>query len=112
MAPIGSEVSLRKTSSGRIRATRGEQSRRIGGPDHGMFDRRSPQKAWPVRWAQTAPRASSLSERRFVAFGADVQIPSGGPCVSVMQAANLRNRDDAAATRWLDLSRNGCISAE
>ena len=30
----------------------------------------------------------------------------------MMQPTNLRNRDDAASTRWLDLSRNRCIPVE
>jgi hypothetical protein len=48
----------------------------------------------------------------FVAFGADVQIPSGRPHVSVVQAADLRNRDDVAHRRWFDFARRACVTIE
>ncbi len=40
------------------------------------------------------------------------RVISGGPRVSVMQTANLGYSHDAAATRYLDLSRNRRVSIE
>ena len=44
-----------------------------------------------------------------VAFGSNVQIPSRGPRVSVMQAANLRNRDDSALGWRFNLARHRSV---
>ena len=45
----------------------------------------------------------------FVAFGSNVQVPSRGPRVPVMQAANLRNRYDSALAWRLNLARHRSV---
>ncbi len=39
-------------------------------------------------------------------------VRSGGARVSVVQPADLRNGDDPAARRWLDLTRKGSVPLE
>ena len=46
----------------------------------------------------------------FVAFGANVRIPSGGPGVSMMQPTNLRNDDHLALGWTLDSAWHGRIA--
>ena len=48
----------------------------------------------------------------FVAYGAIVQIRSGRSRVSVMQPADLGNRDYPSFGRVLDSAWNGCVAIE
>ncbi len=48
----------------------------------------------------------------FVAFGTNVQIPSGGPRVSVMQPTNLRNRDHLSFGGMFRSARHGSVSIQ
>lgn len=46
----------------------------------------------------------------FVAFGANLQIPSGSPRAAVVQSADPPNRDYRAIGRWLDWTRHGSVA--